>query len=42
VAREIGTIPQTVSDWFVERKQLTEERALAIQAFLKKYRGRRN
>jgi transcriptional regulator with XRE-family HTH domain len=38
VARAMGVFPQTVSDWFSEKKQPTGEQALAIQEFLRKQR----
>jgi hypothetical protein len=38
VAEVLDVFPQTVSDWFAERKHPTGEQALAIQEFLRKQR----
>jgi hypothetical protein len=38
VAGFLDVFPQTVSDWFAERKYPTGEQALAIQEFLRKQR----
>ena len=41
VARYLDIDPQALSNLFGDRQQLTGEQALAIQAFLKKQRGRK-